>query len=92
MMVQEAFSILSLAKYEELCHVKSFSGFFQLSITSLYMDLQYLRSGFIPQIWAPVNYFFGEISHPGDKRKGVVNGTKVLFFGKKWVHVSTLQG
>jgi hypothetical protein len=69
-MVQEAFSIVSLAKYEELCHVKSFSGFFQLSITSLYMDLQYLRSGFIPQIWAPVNYFFSEISHPGDQKKG----------------------
>jgi hypothetical protein len=23
------------------------------------MDLQYLRSGIIPQIWAPVNYFLG---------------------------------
>jgi hypothetical protein len=32
--------------------------------------------------------FFGEISHPGDKTKGVANSTKRFFFSKKWVHVS----
>lgn len=68
-----------------------FFWFFPAFNYKLYIDLQYLRSGFIPQIWAPVNYFFGEISHPGDKKKGVVNGRKgVIFFGKKWVHVATL--
>jgi hypothetical protein len=66
---------------------KTSSGFFQLSITSLYMDLQYLRSGFIPQIWAPVNYFLGEISHPGDKRKGVMNGMKSLLVLEKIIRI-----
>jgi hypothetical protein len=31
---------------------------------------------------------FGEISHPGDKTKGVANCTKRPFFSKKWVHVT----
>jgi hypothetical protein len=32
--------------------------------------------------------FFGEISHPGDKTKGVANCTKDFFSPKKWVHVT----